>query len=483
MTTRTTRILHRQIHGAERLPVAAGGRGIEIIGADGKAYIDASGGAAVSCLGHGHPAVSAAIKAQLDKLAYAHTSFFTTEVAERLADHLVAHAPEGLQHVYYVSGGSEAIEAALKMARQYFVEIGEPQRRHFIGRRQSYHGNTLGALAVGGNAWRRTAVRAAAVRDAITSRRPMPIATRRDGETPRPMASAWPTELEAKIEELGPETVIAFVAETVGGATLGCDAAAAGLLQARARDLRPPRHPADPRRGDVRHGPHRHAACLRAGRHRARSDGDRQGAWRRLPADRRGAAVGQDLRGVRATAPAFSSTATPIWPSAGLRGGARRAGDDPARRSAGQCAPRRARISSAACASASAITTMSATSAAAACSGRVEFVTDRATQGAVRSRSSKLHARVKHEAMARGLLVYPMPAARSTARVGDHVLLAPPFIVHEQRHRHHRRAAWATRSMRRSAACASRTALPQTEQGAARNDALQCTTDGDLRSQ
>ncbi|HEX9302297.1 MAG TPA: aminotransferase class III-fold pyridoxal phosphate-dependent enzyme, partial [Casimicrobiaceae bacterium] len=148
-----THILHRQLRGL--LPTAVGGHGIVIVDADGKEYLDASGGAAVSCLGHGHPDVMAAMHAQIDRIAYAHTSFFTTQVAETLADHLIAHAPSGMSHVYLVSGGSEAIEAALKLARQYFVEIGEPQRRHFIARRQSYHGNTLGALAVGGNEWRR----------------------------------------------------------------------------------------------------------------------------------------------------------------------------------------------------------------------------------------------------------------------------------------------------------------------------------------
>ena len=148
-----THILHRTIGGS--LPVAASGKGIEIVDAAGKHYLDASGGAAVSCLGHGHPAVTAAMHEQLDKLAYAHTSFFTTEVAEQLADMLIADAPAGIGHVYLVSGGSEAIEAALKMARQYFIESGEPQRRHIIARRQSYHGNTLGALAAGGNEWRR----------------------------------------------------------------------------------------------------------------------------------------------------------------------------------------------------------------------------------------------------------------------------------------------------------------------------------------
>src|SRR5439155_4585650 len=148
-----THLLHRQIH--HDYPVGVSGQGVFLFDAAGKAYLDASGGAAVSCLGHGHRDVLAAMHAQLDKLAYAHTSFFTTQVAEELGEDLVAHAPPGTSHVYFVSGGSEAVEAALKMARQYFVEIGEPERRHIIGRRQSYHGNTLGALAVGGNAWRR----------------------------------------------------------------------------------------------------------------------------------------------------------------------------------------------------------------------------------------------------------------------------------------------------------------------------------------
>src|SRR5713226_2929310 len=143
-----THILHRQI--GHPYPVAASGRGATIRDAAGKEYIDASSGAAVSCLGHSHPDVLAAMRAQLDRLAYAHTSFFTTEVAEALADDLVAHAPPGIGRVFFVSGGSEAIEAALKLARQYFVERGEPQRRYIIARRQSYHGITLGALAIGG---------------------------------------------------------------------------------------------------------------------------------------------------------------------------------------------------------------------------------------------------------------------------------------------------------------------------------------------
>ncbi|MER8456845.1 aspartate aminotransferase family protein [Mesorhizobium sp. M0189] len=213
-----TPILHRTIHST--LPVAVRGQGIELFDAEGKSYIDASGGAAVSCLGHGHPDVIAALHTQLDRIAYAHTSFFTTEVAERLADRLVEDAPEGLDHVYLVSGGSEAVEAALKMARQYFVEKGEPQRRHLIARRQSYHGNTLGALATGGNEWRRAQFR------------PLLIEThhidpcyayryQKHGESDEAYAARAAQQLEDKILELGPDEVIAFVAEPVVGATLG----------------------------------------------------------------------------------------------------------------------------------------------------------------------------------------------------------------------------------------------------------------------
>lgn len=223
-----THILHRQIH--TDLPVAVGGRGIELFDRDGKAYIDASGGAAVSCLGHGHPDVIAALHAQADKLAYTHTSFFTSEVAEKLADRLVADAPAGISHVYFVSGGSEAVEAALKMARQYFVEIGEPQRRNVIARRQSYHGNTLGALATGGNELRRAQFR------------PLLIEThhidpcyayryREPGESEEDYGLRAAQALEDKILELGPETVMAFVAETVVGATAGAVPPAPGYFR------------------------------------------------------------------------------------------------------------------------------------------------------------------------------------------------------------------------------------------------------------
>jgi adenosylmethionine-8-amino-7-oxononanoate aminotransferase len=213
-----TRILHRDTRLS--LPQAVGGEGIYIIDSTGKRYIDASGGAAVSCLGHGHPDVTRAIKAQADQLAYAHTSFFTTAVAEELADTLIADAPKGLSHVYFVSGGSEAVEAALKMARQYFVERGQPQRRHFIARRQSYHGNTLGALAVGGNEWRRRQF-APLLIDVAHVSPCYEYRDRRPDETVEQYGERLARELEAKIHELGPDSVMAFVAETVGGATSG----------------------------------------------------------------------------------------------------------------------------------------------------------------------------------------------------------------------------------------------------------------------
>ena len=136
-------------------PVATEGDGVFITDSNGNSYLDACGGAAVSCLGHSDRAVREAITEQLNHLAYAHTGFFTTGVMEELAHDLFEHAPDGFSHVYFVSGGSEAVESALKLARQYFTEIGQSNRQIVISRRQSYHGNTIGALSAGGNEWRR----------------------------------------------------------------------------------------------------------------------------------------------------------------------------------------------------------------------------------------------------------------------------------------------------------------------------------------
>jgi adenosylmethionine-8-amino-7-oxononanoate aminotransferase len=223
-----TQILHRQT--GHPYPVAVGGHGVYLRDDAGKEYIDASGGAAVSCLGHSHPDVLAAMHAQLDRLAYAHTSFFTTEVAEQLADELVSGAPDGINHVYFVSGGSEAIEATLKLARQYFVERGELQRRAIVARRQSYHGITSGALSVGGRPLQRTAFEPLLIRTHHVS----PVyeyRERRADETPQAYGERLARELEDKVTELGGENVIAFVAETVVGATLGAVPAVPGYFR------------------------------------------------------------------------------------------------------------------------------------------------------------------------------------------------------------------------------------------------------------
>ncbi|MBN3765270.1 aspartate aminotransferase family protein [Burkholderia sp. Ac-20365] len=213
-----TTVFHRMPK--QTLPVAVKGEGIEIVDSTGKRYIDASGGAAVSCLGHSNQRVIDAIKRQAQELPYAHTSFFTTQPAEELASYLTERAPQGLGHVYFVSGGSEAIEAALKLARQYFVEVGQPQRRHIIARRQSYHGNTLGALAIGGNAWRREPFLPLLI-DAHHVSPCYAYREQRADETEEQFAQRLADELEQKILELGPDTVAAFVAETVVGATAG----------------------------------------------------------------------------------------------------------------------------------------------------------------------------------------------------------------------------------------------------------------------
>jgi adenosylmethionine-8-amino-7-oxononanoate aminotransferase len=214
-----TRLVQR--NPAVTLPTAVRGEGVFLYDSTGKQYLDASGGAAVSCLGHGHPAVLEAMRAQLGKLAFAHSSFFTTEPAEQLAETLVAEAPPGMSHAYFVCDGSEAVEAALKMARQYFVDLGQPQREFVIARRQSYHGNTLGALAVTGRVWNRLPF-APLLFQATHISPCYEYREKRDGESPEAYGARLAQELEDTITQLGKDKVICFIAETVGGATSGC---------------------------------------------------------------------------------------------------------------------------------------------------------------------------------------------------------------------------------------------------------------------
>ena len=213
-----------------QLAHAVAGDGCYIIDAAGKRFLDGSGGAAVSCLGHSDAGVRAALHDQLDRIAFAHTGFFTTQVAENLADLLIADAPAGLDRVYLVSGGSEAVEAALKLARQYFMETSQPDRHRVIARRQSYHGNTLGALAAGGNAWRRAQF-APLLAETSHIAPCYEYRDRQEGETPEAYGLRVADELEAEIQRLGPETVMAFVAEPVVGATMGAVPAVPGYLK------------------------------------------------------------------------------------------------------------------------------------------------------------------------------------------------------------------------------------------------------------
>ena len=223
-------VLHRSLHHVP--PVAVGGEGVRLRLADGSEVIDASGGAAVSCLGHGNARVAAAIASQAEQMAYAHTSFFSSAPAEALAEELLRDQPGGLSRAYFVSSGSEGIEAALKLARQYWVEAGQPERTRFIARRQSYHGNTLGALAAGGNMPRRETYRPI-LAEAFSHVSPAFAYRFQDSaETGTEYVARLARELEAEFQRLGPDAVAAFIAEPVVGATGGCVTAPPGYFQA-----------------------------------------------------------------------------------------------------------------------------------------------------------------------------------------------------------------------------------------------------------
>ncbi|MEO1694500.1 MAG: aspartate aminotransferase family protein [Pseudomonadota bacterium] len=222
-------VLHR--HTAANMPTAASGDGCYLTDTSGKRYLDACGGAAVSALGHSNPAVLAAVRSQIDTLAYAHTGFFTSEPAETLADLLVDRAPEGIESVYFVSGGSEAVETAIKLARQYHLEVGAPKRSKIIARWQGYHGNTLGALSASGNRWRREPF-APLLADAFVHIDPCHFwRFAEPGETPEAYGQRVANQLEETILAEGPETVAAFMAETVVGATMGAVTAVGGYFK------------------------------------------------------------------------------------------------------------------------------------------------------------------------------------------------------------------------------------------------------------
>ena len=214
---------------------AVSSEGCYIIDENGTQYFDGSGGAAVSCLGHDDPDVIKAIQDQTSKMAFAHTGFFSSDPAEELAELLIKHAPGELDRVYFVSGGSEAIEAALKLARQFHVENGEPSRHHIIARKQSYHGNTLGALAAGGNKWRRNQFEPILI-DASHIAPCYEYVDKTKEETSYDYGQRVAQELEDEILRLGYDKVMAFIVEPVVGATMGAVPAVPGYFK-RVRDI------------------------------------------------------------------------------------------------------------------------------------------------------------------------------------------------------------------------------------------------------
>jgi adenosylmethionine-8-amino-7-oxononanoate aminotransferase len=225
-----SKVLHRTVTSAPDVVVS--GSGMILTLADGRQIIDASGGAAVACLGHGNKRVAEAVGRQAQKMAYAHTGFFTSEPAEALADALLRDEPGGLTRAFFVSSGSEAMESSLKLARQYFLELGQPERCRFIARRQSYHGNTLGALGVGGNSARRLPYEPL-FSDRFTRVSPcFAFHYRLEGESDAQYVRRLAIELEQEFLRLGPHTVAAFCAEPVVGATAGCVTAVPGYFAA-----------------------------------------------------------------------------------------------------------------------------------------------------------------------------------------------------------------------------------------------------------
>ncbi len=228
-TTERTSVFHRSLRAS--YPTIAGGSGVYMQDDAGNRYLDGSGGAAVACLGHGNQRVIAAIKAQLDKIAFAHTGTFTNEPAEELAEFLTSRAPEGISRAYLVSGGSEANEAAMKLVRQYHVGRGDPNRVYYIARWRSYHGNTLGALALGGNLMRRKPYedilpgKVSHIAPCYAYRHQM------TGESDADYGLRAARYLEEEILRVGPDRVAAFFAETVVGATSGAVAPAPGYFR------------------------------------------------------------------------------------------------------------------------------------------------------------------------------------------------------------------------------------------------------------
>jgi adenosylmethionine-8-amino-7-oxononanoate aminotransferase len=234
MPVQQTAVFHRSL--TKEYNTASGGDGVYIVHPDGSKTLDGSSGAAVSCLGHGHPAVIEAIVEQARKMAFAHTSFFTSDPAERLAALLTEQSGGAFSNVMFLNSGSEAVESAIKLARQYHVANGEARRVNFICRKYGYHGNTLGALSAGFNPPRRETF------EPLLSpafHHVSPCFFTRDGredEGEDAYVDRLLQEYEDMFQTLGPSSVAAVLIEPMAGATLGAVPAARGYL-GRLREL------------------------------------------------------------------------------------------------------------------------------------------------------------------------------------------------------------------------------------------------------
>lgn len=400
------------------------GEGAYLHDTTGKAYLN-FGDAAVSCLGHGDPHVTRAVQAQMDQVAFAHTGFFTSEPAEALADKLIALAPGALDRVYFVSGGSEAMEAAIKLARQYYLEISEPQRHKIVARRQSYHGNTLGALAAGGNVSRRAQFAPMLIEVSHVS----PCYAYRgqaDGETDEAYVTRLIDELDAEFQAQGPETVMAFVAEPVVGATLGA-VPPVGNYFARVREV-------CDRYGillildEVMCGMGRTGALFASEHYGIAPD---------ICAIAKGLGGGyQPIGAMLCTGDIFGAVAS----GSGFFQHGHTYLAHPAACAAGLAVVERLvdqklldRVEVAGQALRAALTDRFSQHPhvgdirGVGLFQAIELVADRSTKEPWPA-EAQLHAKIKAAAFSRGLMCYPM-GGTADGRVGDHVLLAPPFIV------------------------------------------------------
>lgn len=226
--------LPKHIHSTGDLPKVAWAKGSYVYDASGKQYIDGSGGPAVYCIGHSNTDVNDAIKHQLDRIAHGYRYNFSSDALEELTDIIRRRCGGTLNHMVYVTGGSEAVESCLKLSLQYHAARGEMSRRRFIARERSWHGNTLGALSVSGFLERKRAFEGSLLE--VSRLSPANVYRPVAGATAETAGEACAKELEAEILRLGPEKVCAFIFEPVVGAAGGCVPAPPGYAR-RVREI------------------------------------------------------------------------------------------------------------------------------------------------------------------------------------------------------------------------------------------------------